>query len=419
MIPIQGKLATLSNTIMVTLPSWWNYYTSRYSGVQAIYFTATAQMSDPDGVGYIELYHMKIEDAIATFSPTGTTKKTYISADIKEYFDDNKPMVVRAKMSPEADYGDMYLWNASIIIVQDDDTETIVTTSQYYLPSDVTTTTSNSWQYMENAYITPKVGYGDGTEEWYFEVYQYTASGGTSAVRLYDLTAGAAVAGSEVKTTETDWVITTSGALTLVDGHNYIVQIRNETSGKTAYACAGHLICKQSGFTKCVSLPLQYGWYREEGLAGSNIRQIGQWLGAKISAGTISYRQRWYDNLEFGTEDDGCNYKLRNETAGADIEGSTVNAAWQETALHYHGNLTPTMPTTDVEVAMYTDSQYSYGPRLVVIEATMEPAPPTYPYIPVDITKPSGYHAFISNYLANVALNYRPLATPDAVNRLY
>lgn len=418
-IPILGGPYVATNQSLTALKSWWKYIGARYTGVTAIYFEFTAQMTHESGVGHVELYSMEIEDPACTLYPTGTAVTKYRSADIKTAFADGKDMVVRAKMDATGDIGDMYLWNCNIIIEQDDATEAIATTSHYYLPRDISTTTSNTWQGSEHHVQKIYTADCDGTVLCYLEAYLYSTSGGTSACRLYDKTAGEAVTGSEIKTTEVDAVLVTSGALNLVDGHEYYLQYRNETAGKTAYGCAAHIVVKQSGFTKCISIPAQHGWYRENQTAGWHTLSQLSWEGTKISAGLLGYKFNFYDNIEFGVEDGGCNVKIIRTDTGATITGSTVNIPWSETAVHYDGRLTPTMPADDCTIALQDDSYYSYGMRLATILAFMEPTPPTYPYIPADPTMPSGYHAFMSCYLKNVTANYRPLATPDASERLY
>lgn len=418
-IPIFGGPYVADSQTRVTLKAWWNYVSARYTGVTAIYFECNAFMTDPEGVGYVDLYSMHIEDPACIFNPTGTSLTKYRSADIKTAFADGKDMVVRAKMDASGDVGEMYLTNCNLIIEQEDATEAIATTSHYYLPRDVVITTSNSWQGSEHNIQKVYIADCDGTVKCYFEAYLYSTSGGTSACRLYDKTAGAVVTGSEIKTTATDPTRVTSGELTLVDGHEYYMQYRNETSGKTAYGCAAHILVNQSGFTKCIAIPAQQGWYNEDQVADWHSTSLLSWDGTKLSAGLQSYKFNYYDNIEFGVEDDGCNVRIIRTDTSATITGSTENIPWSETAVHHDGRLTPTMPTDDCTIALQEDSYYSYGMRLATILAFMAPAPPTYPYIPADPTKPSGYHAFMSCYLKNVTANYRPLATPDASERLY
>ena len=61
--------------------------------------------------------------------------------------------------------------------------------------------------------------------EWYYEVYML-ATAGTVYARLYDITAAAVVADSEVSTASATYVrVRTASVLTLVDTHEYVAQV--------------------------------------------------------------------------------------------------------------------------------------------------------------------------------------------------
>jgi len=418
-INIFGGPGVSSNSVRIVAPSWWKYFASRYSGVQAIYFECNARMSNGDAIGDVELYHMQPEDVIYTASVQGTAIARYVSPDLKEYFADGKDMVVRYRLNTVSDPGTLKVFSCSITIVQDDATESIKTATSYYLPREIATTTGNTYtgflDRSDKVYIN---GY-DGTIKHYFECYLYSQSGGTSYARLYDVTADAPVAGSEISTSETDPVYCVSGELTLIDGHYYCVQYRNGTSGKTAYGCAGQIVTTVAGFTKCVSIPCEFGGYIEENVNNWHTIAIRNFLGSLIEAGSESYKWDFYVNIEFGAEDDGDNVRLLRADNGQAVTGSAFNIPWQEAALHYHSSVDITPPASDTVLSQQEDSYYSYGMNLGRIVAFLEPTPPTYPYIPADPTMPSGYHAFMSNFVKNVTANYRPLATPDGVHRLY
>ncbi len=90
----------------------------------------------------------------------------------------------------------------------------------------------------------------DGTVVTYFEA-NIDTSGTTSSdityARLYDKTAGAAVSGSEVSCLGTEGEVRKrSGAITLVDGHEYYVQYAQAVSGDTAYLRCAQIIVQQT-----------------------------------------------------------------------------------------------------------------------------------------------------------------------------
>jgi len=76
-----------------------------------------------------------------------------------------------------------------------------------------------------------------GTQSFYLEVY-LRATSGTVLARLYDRTAGAVVASSEVNTASTSFVRLRSAALTLVNGSEYEVQFGAAGSGAGAFRSA-------------------------------------------------------------------------------------------------------------------------------------------------------------------------------------
>lgn len=418
-INIFGGSVTSDNAVRLVAKSWWKYFASRYSGVQAIYFECNARMSNGDAIGDVELYHMQPEDVIYTASVQGTAIARYVSPDLKDYFADGKDMVVRYRLNTASDPGVLTLLSCAITIVQDDATESIKTATSYYLPRDIATTTSNNYTSIINRTDKVYVSDYDGTVKHYFECYLYSQSGGTSYARLFDIEANAEVTGSEISSNATDPTYCCSGELTLVDGHHYRVQYKNGTNGKTAYGCAGQIVTTVAGFTKCVSIPCEFGGYIEEQVNGWHTITMREFLGSKIVAGTKSYKWDFYVNIEFGAEDDGDNVRLLRADNSQAVTGSAFNIPWQEAPLHYHASVDITPPDSDTVLSQQEDSYYSYGMNLGRIVAFLEPTPPTYPYIPADPTMPSGYHAFMSNFVKNVTANYRPLATPDASVRLY
>ncbi len=99
-----------------------------------------------------------------------------------------------------------------------------------------------------------KTGVGQYTEvalnpasAWYFEAFLLAASGDTARARLYDITADAAVANSEVTTTNTAVTRVRSSAITLVDGHDYKAQF-GSTLADTGYTHGADLVGVKADF---------------------------------------------------------------------------------------------------------------------------------------------------------------------------
>ncbi len=85
----------------------------------------------------------------------------------------------------------------------------------------------------------------DGTVTAYFESTLWATSGQTAYARLYNMTDRAAVANSQISTTNTSKTRVRSAAITLTTGKEYVVQ--QWTSGGTGYLSSAVLIIQQSG----------------------------------------------------------------------------------------------------------------------------------------------------------------------------
>jgi len=66
---------------------------------------------------------------------------------------------------------------------------------------------------------------------WVFQATLYNATTGTAYARAWDRTAAATVAGSDISTTATVKTRVQSGAITLVDGHEYEPQYARSVGG--------------------------------------------------------------------------------------------------------------------------------------------------------------------------------------------
>ena len=70
----------------------------------------------------------------------------------------------------------------------------------------------------------------------------YRATTGTVRIRLFDLTAGAEVASSEVSTSSSTLARARSSAMTLVDGHEYRLQVGVDTGAAGAIVGASVVV---------------------------------------------------------------------------------------------------------------------------------------------------------------------------------
>ena len=78
---------------------------------------------------------------------------------------------------------------------------------------------------------------------YYFEAVMFSdASDFQVKAQLYDITAGAAVAGSEITTTSTLPVRVRSGGIVLVNGHEYKIQLRSTNPGVGCYVSIARIV---------------------------------------------------------------------------------------------------------------------------------------------------------------------------------
>ena len=397
----------------------YKFFPARYTGIQAAYVEMLAKVDVAGVHGVIDIYSSVLEDPICSFNVSETALTRFVSADVKTDLDEDVVLTARLKLDADSDYGTLTLLNCAITVVQDDATAGIKTATSYYLCREIATTTSNNYGGNDKKAPVVYLTGNDGTVKHYFEIYLYSQTGGTAAARLYDITADAVVANSEVTTNEVDWVYCTTGEITLIDGHKYIAQLRNVTNGKIAYASAGQLLITSVGFTKVFTIPCSFGNVIEDSTNVWHDNSIRNYLGSKIVAGTKTFRYNFYVNIEFGALDAGDDIRLLNAVTGLAVGGSAINIPWTDAEYHFYRDVVITPPDTDAVFQLQDTSHHSYGVNMCNLLAFLEPSAPTYPYLPPDPTMPSGYHAFMSSFLKNVTANNKPLATPDGANRLY
>ena len=119
----------------------------------------------------------------------------------------------------------------------------------------VVSTTLTTYQKKGAIFLWESAKY-DGTLSVFFEAYMYqnktagSAASKTAYACLWDKTADSQVSGSEVTTTSNSLVRLRSGAITLTDGHEYVVAIKHTTSGSQVFLNSGKIIVEQTGMTK-------------------------------------------------------------------------------------------------------------------------------------------------------------------------
>lgn len=418
-IGILNQRVTATTDSITTSRGYLRFIPARFSGIQAIYFDACGLLEDTGEDAYVELYDVDASSVIATLTFNGTTIQKQTSADIKSSLTETKNLVVRYYRDNDVGGSRFILCSASLIVVQSDDTASKKTAIQMNMCLANTTTTNSLYQGNEIYKQKLFKSANDGTIKAYLEAWLWSTGTGTSYVRLYDATAGQVVTGSELSVNSTTPTYAISGELSLTDSHEYYVQYRNGTSGQTAYHNDVHLTQTVEAFTKCVAIVCEIGYTNSLETTGWKIQSERSYLGAKLSANTITYEWDITVSINDWNVGDHLYLKLTNKSTGTAFTGSEIDIenTGQGSWLYLRQSITPV--TSDITVQYQENLQYSSGSLSNRIVAFLEGEIPTYPYVPPDPTMPAGYHCFMSNFLKNVTANYRPLATPDGVNRLY
>lgn len=220
-----------------------------YDQVTAIYFEADIQISDATGTMYAIL--SKVSDntdvtgsEISIAGGTSTSMTRVRSGDIKANLTDNTDYRVRWKRTTA---GTGTLNAARLIIVQDGavtKTETIIEMGEDNNVTASYAETPLSSRFYRFLFESARF---NGTVNAYLEADLHcNASGDTTYAQLYDVTAGAAVASSEVTHTgDTTTTRKRSGAITLTDGHEYRTDVKGSSTSDDVASVK--LIIQQSG----------------------------------------------------------------------------------------------------------------------------------------------------------------------------
>lgn len=229
----------------------WLYDANEYDAtVTGVTIRGIGRVAGAGDVGYMELYDITDAASVAgseiTF--TATTNAEDESGDIEAQLEDDHQYRLRFKCdngAGGAPSGNCSLdtFNVRIQIAgQPTALETVIELSEdnnvpsatYAAPADYAI-----FEYDADAW--------DGTIEAYIEADLHLNSGGdTMLAQFYDLTAGAAVAGSEVSHTgDTTTTRKRSGAITLVDGHEYRPDVDGGTTSDDLVAFK--VIIQQAG----------------------------------------------------------------------------------------------------------------------------------------------------------------------------
>lgn len=221
----------------------WLYDADAFDQVATIFFSATLRVVSGD-TGYVALYDLAGNQVTGSeVSTTSTTNVVVTSGDIKANLTDGT--AYRAKWKRSGTAGNVSIDRVMVNINQSGavtKTETVieiaednnVPSTSYDAPADYAVFLFESARF-------------DGTLAVYLEADLHcNGSGDTTYAALYDLTAAAQVASSEVSHTgDTTTTRKRSGAITLVDGHIYRADIKGTSTSDDVNAVK--IIIQQTG----------------------------------------------------------------------------------------------------------------------------------------------------------------------------
>jgi len=415
---VQSELSEGAGTLHES-SGYVQFIPSRYSGITAIYFEAVGHMNTGANTGKVELYDITHDNVIATLTINTTSDSIYTSSDIKSSLTEDSLLVVRYYRTSGGSSDTLYVHNAKIVVLQD--ISDVRKTATYYPMQHAEEFTSSTTYQTPPEYKKAKIytSGNNGSVKIYLEAVLSAMSGGVAYVRLYDKTASQVVSGSEVSVSSTSPTYVKSGELSLTDGHYYCVQHKSGVSGKYMYSNECHVVIVNEGFTETQCMASTFGY--DPGVSGTTWRteNFDKYYGSNIDADELNYKWLYNDSLEDWGSGVTVRQRLTRQDNGEVITNSLVETSYIASTYWLYLEATPTLPTEDVQINQQVEYQYDLGQYYGRILAFLKEALPENPFFVPDPSMPSGYHAFMSNFLKNVTANYKPLATPDGTNRLY
>lgn len=220
----------------------WHYLSADYDG-HTIKYSVVMRATSGDTSAMILSDVASTDVTGSELTTTSTVNVVVTSGDLTANLTNNTDYRARWKRSAGT-AGTSSFDGAYIVIPQTNPTKTVtvielgednnVPSTSYSAPSD-----GAIWKYDASMF--------DGTVAVYLEADLHcNGSGDTTYCALYDITASAQVSSSEVSHTgNTTTTLKTSGAITLVDGHEYRLDIKGSATSDDV--ASGKIIIKQTG----------------------------------------------------------------------------------------------------------------------------------------------------------------------------
>jgi len=301
----------------------WRYDSSVFDAVTAIYLELNGRVTNP-ATGTIGLHDDSgtiVTGAEAVTTQAGTPNSRTRSGDIKANLTTGTDYHIKYKTSTDT----LTVDSAKIIIIHNGGVtkteinielgERLNVTTTYAEPTNYAT-----WLYTAAEYEPAPTAYFEAT-------LKPSNAARTVYAQLYDVTAGAAVAGSEV--THTGDTVTTrkrSAAITLVDGHSYRPQVKGDSGSSEDVTCTRLLIQQSGSLVKTtVYFPILNSSTANTGASYTN--QDREMLFDGSSNWSVSSALYYYEaNIKVSVGVETGYYQLYNETDTAQIGEVTTTA---------------------------------------------------------------------------------------------
>jgi len=390
-----------------------------YTDISGLYFQATIENHNAGSTTTIQLYDFDTNDVIATLTNTNASATLTTSADFSSAMGVSvRNLGIKAKVDPVPAFGEATVYGLKII-VKHETTETSRETLLDYIINETRSTTNAVFSQINLQGIAMEYDFINGSYTMKLSSFMKTASGGTAEADLYDRTTSQSVSGSVINTTSTTFAYLESGNLTLIQDHDYVFRLRNQTSGKQATTSGAHIQIIQTGFTQALALCSSGTGTDYEEVSGAQInKDLIQLDLDNVSAS---------DSVEYTVKTRILNTTADNPNPGiwiyditsADIIEVTEHiVATAENTIYEYNDLTTFDGNSDV-LQMRGQTNYGFVTSCVFILSFLtEDYPAGFTSFP-DITQPSGYHCFMKQFIKNSIAGNIPMLTPESANKCW
>lgn len=392
---------------------------SKYTGIQHIYLKGQMYIDAPDTGFTLTIWDEVNSVLLASFHQETSGWHDLVSADVQADLANNTE--IKAYLAPDegSEGNPCDISNLCVVVEQEDNTETKKTTLSLSLNTQYQYGYTTSYEKATEGQVKYKPNYPDGSNKIYFEATLGVVWPATGYACLYDVTADAVVAGSEVTTTNEEPTIITSGELTLIDDHVYCLALKTSNSAQESKSTNSCIKQVQENFTKCNTSVCSFG-SRYTYPGGSYIDTSAPKLypASKIDADIVTAYISAFALFDFDAEETQ-GIRLYNNTDAAVVPDTTMEETGSSEEIWSVLSNEIVQPTDQDSISLEGKGEHSFtvGPVYIICYLSDQEVVGT--YLPADPNQPTGYHCFMSQYLKNTLTGNIPLLTPDGVNKCW